>query len=237
MTTDTSTSIPRTVETFNPYIRTTVAYMQEGSPVKNFTRLGITEEMMGKWKGFGDRWILAYEKYSDRYNLRTIAVTDELKGIMESIRKYEEESNFLTHIAISPNATITDLETFKIRTVSNVKHSRTIPQTPITMLVTATVQPIGGGSVTIKCFGNTNQRPAIHDTANCVQYRFSVATEAPTSAEDKKLEVGLSTKAFFVLPLGAENAGKQLFIYFRWYNTKHPEIAGPWSKAQNTLIL
>jgi hypothetical protein len=49
--------------------------------------------------------------------------------------------------------------------------------------------------------------------------------------------MNISTKGAFMLQGGVECEGKRLYIYFRWYNTKHPDIAGPWSQLQTTIVL
>lgn len=235
MATSITTSIPRTFGNFNFFIRNTNSYMEEGTP-KNSERLGIPVEIATSWKGIEKKWITAYDKYSDRYNLRTQAVNDELRAIMDEAHAFNAENNFLARIAISENVTVTDLETFGIRNGTGPKQSRSTPQTPIINMVEATLKPIGGGSVMVKCYSK-GSRASILDAADSVQYRFIVGSTAPTSAEDTSLDKELSTKASFVLPTGAEKIGMHLFIYFRWYNTKHPDLAGPWSTLQSTIII
>jgi hypothetical protein len=88
----------------------------------------------------------------------------------------------------------------------------------------------------VKCYSK-GSRASILDAADSVQYRFVVGTTAPTSADDAILDKELSTKASFVLPTGVQKVGMMLYIYFRWYNTKHPELAGPWSTLQSTIII
>ena len=235
MATTITTNVPRTYGNFNTFIRNTNSYMLEGTP-KNSERLDIPVEMLTTWSGIGKKWIIAYDKYLDKYNLRTQAINDELRAIIDEADTFNVSQHFLARIAISPKATITDLETFGIRNGSGPKQSRSIPQTPIANLVEATLKPIGGGSVMVKCYSK-GSRAAILDTADCVQYLFTVGTTAPTSADDAILDKELSTKASFVLPTGVQKVGMMLYIYFRWYNTKHPDLAGPWSTLQSTIII
>lgn len=187
------------------------------------------------WDGFLTRWIASYEKYLDKINSRTPAVLNELNAIIDEARKFDEENHFTARIAISENATQTDFEMFNIPTVNEQRTSRTI-QTPITELVEVVQKPIGGGSVSVKCYGK-GSRSAIKDGADCVQYRYMVGVTAPSSAADVKLDTNTSSKASFILATGASNVGLQLYIYFRWYHTKHPELAGPWSQLQTVILL
>lgn len=235
MTTSIITVIPRTFDNFNTYIRNTNSYMDEGTP-KNSERLEVPVEMVTKWDGICKKWVAAYDKYSDKYNLRTQAINDELRTIVDEAHIFNEDSNFLARIAISPKVTITDLETFGIRNSIGPKAGRSTPQMPFTTMVETTLKPIGGGSIMVKCYSK-GSRASILEAANCVQYRFVVGTTPPSSAEDAILDKDLSTKASFVLPAGAEKIGLHLYIYFRWFNTKHPELAGPWSDLESTLIL
>ncbi|TCN67671.1 hypothetical protein [Acetobacteroides hydrogenigenes] len=235
MATSITTSIPRTFGNFNFFIRNTNSYMEEGTP-KNSERLGIPIEIATSWKGIEKKWITAYDKYSDRYNLRTQAVNDELRAVIDEAHTFNAENHFLARIAISENATVTDLETFGIRNGTGQKQPRSIPQSPITSLVEVTLKPIGGGSVMVKCYSK-GARASILDAADSVQYRFVVGATAPSSAEDPELDKEISTKASFVLPTGAEKIGMFLYVYFRWYNIKHPELAGPWSTLQSTIII
>lgn len=233
MLTVSSASIPSKIESFDKFIRTTSGYLNEGE-TKNYERLSIPKVLVDKWVGFATEWIKWYAKYSDSYSSRTQAVVDEMNTIIEATRIFDDENNFLARIAISENVTITDLEMFNIR--NEGKQSRTKPQNPITELVESTIKPIGGGSLMVKCYGK-GVRAAILPPANCVQYHYTMGANAPTSAEDENMDMDISTKGSFMLQLGASNEGKRLYIYFRWYNTKHPEIAGPWSAMQTTIIL
>jgi len=60
---------------------------------------------------------------------------------------------------------------------------------------------------------------------------------ASNSADAENMKRDISTKASFVLALSSASSTQSLFIYFRWYNTKHPELAGPWSALMTTMIL
>ena len=227
--------IPLSFDKFNIYLQNTTTFLFEGAPTANYVRLGIPETVATGWKEIGTRWNPIYGKYTDKYNLRTPAVSDELRAIVDSTRKFEEENHLIALIAISPNATVTDLETFSI--TNGQRKSRTIPQSQITSLVNAILKPIGGGSISIKCYDTNGKRPSINETANCVQYRYCVGSTAPTSVEDDILDMDISTKGAFILSVGAENEGKRLYIYFRWHNTKHPDISGPWCPLQSTIII
>lgn len=231
----TTSCIPRRKENFNNFIRTTNTYLKEGNPT-NAARLNMPDNLLTVWSDYLARWIGPYNKFSDKINSRTQAVTNELQAIINEARKFDQENHLFARIAIAENATLTDFEVFKIPTGKRQKQNHGAAQMPITDLVQVVLKPIGGGSVSIKCYGK-GARASLLESANCVQYRYVVGAVAPTSASDKALEMDISTKGSFILATGAANVGLQLYIYFRWYNTRHPEQAGPWSMIQPVILL
>jgi hypothetical protein len=233
----TKTRIPRAADEFDGFINRTATYLLAGTPVNNGTRLGLLPEEVTRWDGISKRWQPVYEKYSDKRNSCTPAVREEVYSIIDETVGFDRDVYLLERIGTSPNATIADLEMFNVRKGPLQKSGRTIPQTPISEMVSVTIQPIGGGSVNLKCYSSTAQRAGILDPADCVQYLYMVGSTPPASAEDDSLKLGSSTKGIFTLQTGPGSSGKNLYIYFRWYNSKHPEIAGPWSSMQTTLIL
>ena len=64
---------------------------------------------------------------------------------------------------------------------------------------------------------------------------LTAAEKEHLKAEGLKAEI--STRASFNLDAGSASSGKYLYIYLRWYNTKHPALVGPWSSMHTTLIL
>lgn len=234
MQTTSETSIPSKISSFNVFIRKTDTLLQAGDP-KRYIQLGISESAATAWHTFNTQWVNLYDKYIDPYNTRTPAVTDGLYAVIEGARTFEIENRMIVRISISENATAADFEAFNINT-RNLRPTRSIPQSPIEELVEVKLTPIGGGSVSIKCYGS-GQRAAIISPADSVQYRYTIGAIAPTSADDDNLEMNISTKGAFMLQGGVACEGKRLYIYFRWYNTKHPDIAGPWSQLQTTIVL
>jgi hypothetical protein len=229
--------LPQAIDAFNGYINTTGAYLEAGSPTTNASRLGITEQEVIQWKSFGTAWNPLYSLYVDKKSSRTTSIKDQLWEIINQTVAFNQTNHILDRISVSLNVTIVDMETFNIKKGVLRKSTRTIPQTPISEPITVTIQPIGGGSISIKCYSSTGQRASIYKNADSVQYLYQVGTTPPASAEDNGLSTGISSKAIFMLSLGTASSSKFLYIYFRWYNVKHPELSSPWSSLQTTLIL
>ena len=228
--------IPRTITPFNLYLLLTTTYLQAGIPT-NAERLGISSEEAAGWTALFTQWEPLYAKYADKKNSRTTAIKDQLLVIINECVKLDQTKHLLDRIAASANVTIADMETFNIKKGVLGKPSPTVATAPITKQVIAALIPLGGCSFTIKCRHISGQQPAIIKGANCVQYHYLVGKTAPTSTKDKMLDKDLSTKASFILKLETDSAGQYLYIYFRWYNTKHPKLAGPWNALQTNLIL
>jgi len=228
--------IPRGIDDFNPYIINTNTYMQAGSP-SNAERLGITVDEVTKWADYTAQWLPLYGKYSDKKGGRTTTIKDQLLSIITQCSDLDQNNHVLDRIAASPNVTIVDMETFNIKKGMLQKTTHTGLTTGIVEPVIPTIQPIGGGSVSIKCYNSNGARANIFEDADSVQYTFMVGDTAPTSAEVTGMSKELSTKASFILTLGSSNSEKHLYIYFRWYNTKYPTLAGPWTTLQTSLIL
>ena len=89
-----------------------------------------------------------------------------------------------------------------------------------------------GGIIAAKCYGNSSARAGIFDEADSVQYSYLIGTVPPTSPSAEGMIRDLSTKGSFNFSVGDNNGGKNRYIYFRWYSTKHPELAGPWCNIQ-----
>jgi len=130
-----------------------------------------------------------------------------------------------------------DLGAFNINGGVTPKTTRTRPVTAIKEPVSVTFIQLGGGIIAIKCYGTSASRAGIFSDADSVQFMYKTGTVAPTSINEEGLKTGISTKGSFNLELNPEHKGKNLYIYFRWYNTRHPNLSGPWSELQITMIL
>jgi hypothetical protein len=229
--------IPRLISTFNPYIINTSKHLADGTPVNNATRLGLTEVETKCWTELADEWLPLYKLYIDKKNSRTVAIKDQLLDIIRKTVQLDRASHILDRIGASTQATIEDAGVFRIKKGITEKKTRTKPQTPITEQVVASIKLIGGGLAKVKCGSSTSQRASIYGAADSVECLYAVGHTPPDSAQAPGLQKALSTRATFILPLGAEHSGECLYIYFRWYSTRHPRLAGPWSSLQTVLVL
>jgi len=229
--------MPRGIGDFNPYLNNTCNYLKEGTPTTNAVRLGLLDSDTTYWNGLLTKWNELYPQYTDKVYLRTTDIRNQLLNLINEAVDFDQRNNFLNRIASSPNVNVTDLGIFNIRKGIFQKTSRSIPQRPIQEPVTVTLQQLGGGAFSVKCYSSTGLRPSIYGDANCVQCAYLIGDTAPVSPNAPGLTFNLSTKSTFVLSLDPGSQAKNLYIYFRWYNTKHPEIAGPWCNLQTFVII
>jgi hypothetical protein len=228
--------IPSSIDEFAPFSSNTSAYLAAGTP-SNATRLGVTAAELVTWQSFATQFAALYPKYADKKNSRTTAIKDQLLLIIRNCVLFNQTNHILDRIASSPNVTIADMETFNIKAGVLRKTTKTKMQTPISDVISATVIPIGGGSLEIKCRNMNSNRASIVDGANCVQYAYVIGEKPPTGAEELGLRNQISSKAYFTLNLGTDACSKIIYIYFRWYNIKYPELAGPWSNMMAMMVL
>jgi len=229
--------ISRSIVLFNIFITNTNTYLLAGTPT-NWSRLGWTQAEMTQWTSFYTQWIALFAKYSDKKGSRTTAIKDQLMLIIKQCIALDKANHLLDRIASSPNVTIIDMETFHIKKGVLQDVTRTTHHTSISDVVVVSLQPIGGSIIVTKCrTSHDSKRPSIPDGADSVQYAWQLGGTAPVSAEDAGLKSGLSSHAAFNLNLPAGSTGKYLYIFFRWYNTKHPNLAGPWCSLLTVLVL
>ncbi|MBP1639294.1 MAG: hypothetical protein H6Q17_877 [Bacteroidetes bacterium] len=228
--------IPRTINEFDIYLANTAAYMQQSTP-PNGIRLGLSDAEIARWEAYRVEWSPLYRLYADKKNGRTTAVRDQLLALIDSVVAYDRTNHLLDRIASSTAAVIADYEIFNIKSGSLKKSGRSVPTASIVEQIAVRLLPLGGGMVTVKCYTITGGRAAIYEGGDSVQYLYCVGTEPPVSAEADGLKSGLSTRGILSLDLGSASCGKKLYIYLRWYNTRHPRLAGPWCPLQSTLIL
>lgn len=228
--------IPRQITSLNAYLQSTSTYLAQGTP-NNGVRLGILPAEQTQWIAINTQWAPLFIKYSDKLNTRTKNVRDQLILLRGKLIDLDKTVHFLDRIAASPAATAVDLDIFNIRKKGLNNSTRSNVNTPIVENVSPVLTPIGSGMVSVKCFTPDSKRASILKGADSVQYTYCVGDTPPVSAEADGLKLGITSKASFTFSTGAINSGQTLHVYFRWYNIKRPENAGPWSALQSLLLL
>ena len=101
----------------------------------------------------------------------------------------------------------------------------------------ASFKPIGSCVYEISCKTSHDAKHASCPDGKIVQMAYRVDNRAgagqaqaavPLSSADCSLQ-DVSTHALFTHDFGAANAGKILYVFFRWFDIHHHEKSGPWS--------
>jgi hypothetical protein len=244
-----STIIPRSISGFNTYIRKTTAYLITGTPT-NWSRFNWDATEIADWEGFLTDWIPLYTAYCDKKGQYTTGIKDQLHSIIAACVALCKSNHLLKSIEATRKVSVTDLQTFNLPiedVTGEAPHQTAARTAAATELVYPLLKTIGGGIVRCKCFTEVKAsgRPKKLDGFDLIQFVYKVVAQAttdipaaiPTDPADTTLIYGHSTKANFLVPTGTKNTGKLLCIFFRWTNSKHPELDGPWSNCFITTIL
>lgn len=231
------TRVPVVTAEFNQYINETDAFIQDvvdpGPPVvTNGIRLGLSAQNIADWSTKRVFWRdTLYPKWSNP-NTKTTSVNVQVQDFMRGFRTF---ANPLLNkkISVSDAATQDDAELF------NFKLTRKAPSrlsTAITEQCFASIKPLGGGMLRLSCrIQQDTKRASLPEQADAIQVAVKIGEPPPAGHKDGT-EVILLTKATGTHDLGADNAGKTGYAFFRWYNTRYPQFAGPWSVRVSFVI-
>jgi len=241
--------VPRGIGSFNTFLIKTTAYLLAGTPV-NWSRFGWTAAEIAQWQALLAQWIPLFTAYSDKKGQRTTGIKDQLYAIIRACVALCKSNHLLLSIRATRSVSVTDLETFNLPAIDvdgATPHHVTARTAAATDLVYPTLKPMGGGIVRCKCFTEAAKSGRAHKLKgfDLVEFKYVVIAAAtatvpaaiPTDPNAATLIEGDSSKASFLLSTGTGNSNKLLCIFFRWTNSKHPELDGPWSACFTTAIL
>ena len=150
---------------------------------------------------------------------------------------YEKELRDFHNENIAYNVSIPDEE--KLTLGGRERDIQPSPGSPITSVPIIGLFALGGGDMEVRARTTTDQtRCSMHPDADVLDYRY-ILTEAgdvPPSDPEDCPKGDSQTKAKFVLRVGAKNAGKRFYGFFRWLNNRRPRQEGPWSAAQSIIV-
>lgn len=227
-------TIPRTISKFGIYVRNTDDYIAAGGEVTNGARLLMQSDEIEAWHNSRLNWDSVESSYSDPINQRTRAMSAKLHDIINDFVEMARDRRLIQRIESAPSVTSTDLEVFNIPTTTQ---SSTSSEMKISTKVQADVNAIGGGRIEVICRHSTNSKAStsIPEGADLVDYRYTIG-DAPESATSPGLISGISTRAKFEFDVDASNRTKYINLYFRWFNSRHQECAGPWTDCIRVII-
>jgi len=230
------TRVPTTIPQFNTYINTTDNHIAAVSdpgppPVTNGQRLGLSAENITDWHDQRVFWRdTLYPKYSNP-DTKTKTVNQQVKNFMKEFSEFTRP--LLTAMSVHPDATEQDEAIFNFVIT---RDDPTRPTTPIQEQCFASIKPLGGGMVRLSCRSQQDtQRASLPPGADSVQVADKIGEPPPSHPEDGT-EITLITKATSTQELGPEHVGTRVYAFFRWFNTKYPDLAGPWSERVSFVV-
>lgn len=233
-----STRIPRTIPAFNEYIMNTDDRLQAINPDTTnpyYKDYGVDSADATAWHNMRTDWeTKTFPIYSNPSTSTSIAKAD-LHTAMENFRTFANPILDIIEVSKIAGNAEEHIFNFKLH-----RKSPTHPTTPIKAECVASIQSEGRGLYEFSCKSTTDSsRASKVEGANSVQFAYMISATAlnplPTPDGDTMIR-DIATTAIFVKDFGAENQGRWLTIYFRWYNTIHPHLAGPWSAVQSLAI-
>ncbi len=223
--------VPDTIGQFNLYINSTDKFLQEGSPVANWQRLGLTLQEANDWTAKRVFWRdTLYKAYTSSATSTSLA-KKSVNNFMKTFRAFA--SPIINAIAVNRDATSEDAAIFRFVLKRSKRTFRRVAISDELMLKALHVR---GGVFTIKCRIPTAEgRARKADGADAIQVAYRISDTKPIGADDGTIKE-IFTKTIFQIDAGIGNQGKKIFIMARWYNTKHPQLASPWTVAEEHYI-
>jgi hypothetical protein len=231
------TRVPRKLGAFDQYIRRVIAFLIAGSPT-NGSRLLLTAAEIAQAQGFLTLWYTGNASSPGAWELHSNPNTKNKstrKAVMKIIKDF---STFFGPLLNRMNgcAAVTAADRL-ILNIADPNPLHTRHSEGITDLVNFILVPKGGGDMRIICRTSTDtKRASKSSNADSIQICYKVGDPAPVSTDDATAKTYISSKASFTLQLGTANIGKKIYVYTRWYNIKHPELAGHWSSLEQAMI-
>jgi hypothetical protein len=226
--------VPPTFHAFNVYITKTDNFLQAidaDSALPNWQRLELKAAEAAWWHSERILWRdTLHKKHSDK-TTKTIVTTADVKNFRANFKK--KSARILDKIAAADAAGTTDEATFNLI----LKKHRKKPgyhTTSISDSIAMIVEVKGGGRLKFICrTDHDSNRASLAKMANCVELAYSIGEKGDPDHIAHRI---ISTHASFIHDFGGANIGKWLYIYVRWYNTKHPALASPWSEMTRVMI-
>lgn len=229
-----TTRVPQKTELFNGYIVTSDNFLQaiSSGTTHNWERLELSEANADGWHSRRQEWDNLYSSFINPAT-HTAIVTEQVNNFKKEFAEYT--TNILDKIAASDNATDEDAGIFNVVLSGNHKKP-THPTTPITELCFTTIEPLGGAALKLTFRTNTDTgRPSILPEADSVEIALQKGGTPPENVDDLG-ERAILTHATHVLQINPDKAGQKLYLACRWYHTKYPQLAGPWSNVITAVI-
>lgn len=223
--------VPGKISAFNEYIDSTDKLLQSvnkatGNPY--YVDYGIDAATAAQWSSRRINWDKnVYAAYINPTTSTSIA-KENVQHFIKDFRVFARP--VLAKIVASGVAGSQEEQTFRFKLV---RKDPTTHRTAIKKDCSAGFRSLGGGRYKITCLADKEAGRAHKvEGADSVQFAYTISPQPPKPSptpDDGTMTLAIATRAIFIQNFGSANLACWLTIYFRWYNTKHPLLAGPWS--------
>jgi len=202
----------------------------------NWKRLLLNEGQNIQWQELRKEWAELYKLYSDKRHKRTPEIRDLLLNVKNRFIEFAQPA--LEHIQGVQTAGIADFEVFRIKSGALRDSTPTRHEAPTELLCHARLKNIAGGSISYTCNSDADSKRGSKEPGYEIQTAYSILSAgepAPMNAEQAQRQQTL-TRAKGQLRFGGENLTKILYIWFRWFDPKRPELSGNYGARQSLVI-
>jgi hypothetical protein len=250
--------IPVKLETFITYIVMVNDYLNTVQPsdtAKRGTILGMSDEELAQLDSFVKKFVSGDPDHPGFWDLHKDKTTKTQTTRQDMVDTKKTFCSFFRPILdrISGSASITNTDRDKL----NIAHpvtSHTTPKAAIASDCFVNITMLGQCKVSFECRASADEaRASKAEGADAVEMAYkSLPLEDekdsegnPTGRKIKPRQMmgpseatdrSISTKALFTMTFEDTHLGNNLQMFFRWINTKHPDLAGPWSSLLSEII-
>ena len=236
----------KTIEQFAKGLEIEVPYITANAVDLGITTSKVTS-LTGSYGpvGTAGTWLNLMHLYSDKKSTRTPLVVESLKTLKKNMWVNLQD----IYGDIAPNKWTDEVRAKLSRKTGLKKKKAKSPE--IKESCHPTMRNLGGGIMKCSCKTATEAKRASKPKgADGLQIAYSIIDQphqdsVPDESQVKRIvlispsqcsNLGFYSKALFKLELDPINVGRNLQYFVRWYNSKHPENAGPWSDVNNANI-
>ncbi len=238
-----NTIIPREIEKFNTWIvNTNLRQLAVNGATSNpfWTDYGwTTAQSTAYTTDWRDEWVNnVFPAYSNPLT-STSGVKSDTHQFIDDFVQFMETELLIEKIKSCGLANHDDELVWNMKLEADEKSVHTDKITPE---VYAEITTLGRGMFDIhtKAEADMTRSSIPRDAgADSVQFAYIIVdkpSDAPMDPNSELLKKDISRKAHFEFDAGSANQSKWLVVYFRWFNTSFPKIAGNWGTMQIVAI-
>ena len=247
-----TTRVPRAFKWFDPYYGVITVYLTEDYPggiISRGEHIGMTPGQVTALGNHYAKWRTGDPANPGAYEIHLIN-PKAIGGTRATLLEFQ--GDFITFITpiydvinVNPNTSDEDRTILNIA-IPNAPHSH--PTNPFTAAVYVRPIPMTDFRIKLKCFTSDDaSRPSLIEGADCLEIAYrrdpielevDPVTHLPIPGKIKRRPITAPTDGTTIIhfttasplwKIEGASVGDYLQFYVRWANTKHPNLAGPWT--------